>query len=430
MFSIPLIYKLGKLFFDRKVGLVSAFILSISPLHIWYSQEARGYALSIFLSMLMVYFFISIIKTNQLHLWICFIISSVIAVYANYFCFYLIIIFNALFFLRSYRHLLRRWLISLGFILIIFLPQSPYFVKKIIGIEKNFWILKPHLNALAITFENFNVGYNATPHIYFFTFIVFSLLFILGIKHWWPDKRNEVISLSSFLFIPIVLTYLISQKTSIYLDRQLMLFSPFYYIIIASGLAKIEARIIKIAVYLSVTLPILFCLNNYFSYRMPLPEYHHVGAHVKKPVKPAADYITNRFKEGDIMGYSDPSSINLFYYLWEEIPEERLDISAFIIKSKLGLYWSSCNGRYFLKSTKLRHVVLLDQEESCKRFQERSFKRLWLISSSWSRDGVLDMHSQAVREWLRAHYLTLDSREFDGIFVDLYGKRNFSIDSN
>ena len=86
--SIPLAYKIGRLFFDRRVGLASALILAISPMHIWYSQEARGYCLSTFLTMLMAYFFFSAVKKNRLCLWVGFILSSGAAVYTNYFCFY------------------------------------------------------------------------------------------------------------------------------------------------------------------------------------------------------------------------------------------------------------------------------------------------------------------------------------------------------
>jgi len=97
-------------------------------------------------------------------------------------------------------------------------------------------------------------------------------------------KREELIPLILFVFIPIIFTYLISQKIPIYLDRQLMLFSPFYYIIIAAGLARLKLPIIKTAAYLFIIVPILFCLYNYFSYRMPLPQYHHIGVHVKNPL--------------------------------------------------------------------------------------------------------------------------------------------------
>ena len=427
--SIPLIYKLGKLFFNERVGLISAFILSISPIHIWYSQEARGYSLSTFLVMSIVYFYIAAVERNKLHLWIGFIVSSILAVYSNYFCFYIIISTGALIFLKNYRYLLKRWLESFCFILIAFLPQLPNLLKQSISIEENFWIPRPHLSSIVTTLENFNVGYNATAGIHFFTFILFSSLLLLGIQRWWQEKRKELISLISFLFIPIIFTFLISQKMPIYLDRQLMLFSPFYYIIVAAGLEKIELRVVKIIVYLSMLLAVLLCLHNYFSYRIPLSQRHHVGVYVKKPVKPAADYIDKRFAKGDIIGFSEPSSFALSYYIRELINREKIEVFSFVIKSKLGPYWRGIGERerygiYFKGGMPFRDrqisVVILDEKVSSKKFEGYNFKRLWLISSSWARDGILDLHAQSVREWMRIHYSILESREFDGIFVDLY----------
>lgn len=49
--SIPLMYALAAFFAGPAVGLASAGLLTISPLHLAYSQELRPYALSIFLSM-------------------------------------------------------------------------------------------------------------------------------------------------------------------------------------------------------------------------------------------------------------------------------------------------------------------------------------------------------------------------------------------
>ena len=43
--AIPLIALLGTCIGNRRVGLIGAAIASVHPLHIYYSQEARGYAL-------------------------------------------------------------------------------------------------------------------------------------------------------------------------------------------------------------------------------------------------------------------------------------------------------------------------------------------------------------------------------------------------
>lgn len=434
--SIPLIYKLGKLFFNARVGLISSFILSVSPIHIWYSQEARGYCLSTFLVMLVVYLFSLAAEKNRLNLWIGFIVSSTLAVYSNYSCIYAIIIISVFVFQKKYRCLLKKWLATLCFISIAFLPQLPNLIKSLVRIENNYWIPKPHLSSIVTTLENFNVGYNATPGIYFLSFMVFSSLFLFGIWRWWQEKSKVLIFLISLLLAPIIFTFLISQVIPVYLDRQLMLFSPFYYIIISSGLCKIKIRIIKAFVYLFISVVTAICIYNYFSYYMPAGLSHHTGVNVKRPVKPAADYINERFIEGDVVGFSGPSSVALSYYLRELILKKKIEVFSFVIKAGLEGFWKRLGeekryGIYFsegrvgipFRNNRGISVVILDEEISRKKFEKNNFKRLWLISSSWARDGILGPHEYTIGQWMRIYYSILDSKEFDGIFIGLYTKK-------
>ena len=194
--SILLIYRLGKLLFDKKTGLASAFILSVSPMHIWYSQEARGFSLSVSLVMLIVYTFILALKKNRVYLWTGFVISSILALYTNYFSFFIIILVGILFLSKSYRPLLRHYLASLCLISVALLPLIPIFFQQISSLQSGFWILKPKLMSIVITFKNFNVGYNATRFISSLTFIIFSLLFIQGITlHFCDAHQKKQVSL-------------------------------------------------------------------------------------------------------------------------------------------------------------------------------------------------------------------------------------------
>ena len=43
--TIPLVYALGRTIRDHRLGIVSALLFAISPFQVWYSQEARAYAL-------------------------------------------------------------------------------------------------------------------------------------------------------------------------------------------------------------------------------------------------------------------------------------------------------------------------------------------------------------------------------------------------
>src|SRR3989304_6888944 len=56
--SIPLFYFLGKKFYGEKVGILSALFLSLSPFHIYYSQEIRMYSSGLFLAGLQLWIFL------------------------------------------------------------------------------------------------------------------------------------------------------------------------------------------------------------------------------------------------------------------------------------------------------------------------------------------------------------------------------------
>ncbi len=47
--TVPLFYVLGRRLFGRSVGLLASLLLALSPLAVWYSQEAKAYALALLL---------------------------------------------------------------------------------------------------------------------------------------------------------------------------------------------------------------------------------------------------------------------------------------------------------------------------------------------------------------------------------------------
>jgi mannosyltransferase len=55
--TVPVGYLLGRQLADRRAGLVLAALIAVNPMLIWYSQEARSYALLVFFSALSLLFF-------------------------------------------------------------------------------------------------------------------------------------------------------------------------------------------------------------------------------------------------------------------------------------------------------------------------------------------------------------------------------------
>jgi uncharacterized membrane protein len=53
--SIPLLFVVVRRWLDERIALFAAAVMTISPFHVWYSQEARPYALLLFLSLVALY---------------------------------------------------------------------------------------------------------------------------------------------------------------------------------------------------------------------------------------------------------------------------------------------------------------------------------------------------------------------------------------
>jgi uncharacterized membrane protein len=85
--SVLLTYWMGKRLFDPAVGLCAAFLLAISPMHIFYSQEARFYSLFTCLSIIMVLLFEYARQWQSLGGWIIFAFAALAASYSHYYAF-------------------------------------------------------------------------------------------------------------------------------------------------------------------------------------------------------------------------------------------------------------------------------------------------------------------------------------------------------
>ena len=85
--SILLAYKLGQTLWTRGVGLIGAFLLAVNAYHIGYSQEARHYALMVFLALLSLIFLLRAFQKNGIAPWIGFILCTSLSLYNHHFAF-------------------------------------------------------------------------------------------------------------------------------------------------------------------------------------------------------------------------------------------------------------------------------------------------------------------------------------------------------
>jgi uncharacterized membrane protein len=122
--TVPLAYCIGAELSNRRAGLITAALVAVSPMLIWYSQEARSYALLVFFGAASLLFFTRALRTRSgrdLALWA---LASALALCSHYFAFFAIGI-ESLWLLIALRSRWRVMLPAIGAVALVGLALIP-----------------------------------------------------------------------------------------------------------------------------------------------------------------------------------------------------------------------------------------------------------------------------------------------------------------
>jgi len=82
---IPVIYLMGRDLFDKNTGIIAAALMSVSPFHIFYSQEARAYSLALLFLSVAFLFFLRAYRSNDMKSWLLFGVFSALAFWSHFY---------------------------------------------------------------------------------------------------------------------------------------------------------------------------------------------------------------------------------------------------------------------------------------------------------------------------------------------------------
>ena len=357
IFSILLMYKIGKLYFGKaKEGLIGAFLLSISTMHIQHSQEARYYSLTTFLSLFTFFLLYKAVKEKDKKLWVLTIFSTILAVLSHYYMIFIllieimflgfIVIKNPNSFILNVKKIGKKklFLLLLGLIcaFIFLLPLIQNILSQFqtgsgFAGQATFGI--PPESFFQDLFSYFSFGFSFS----YFSFLagtlvatIFLSMFLLflstGLIASIREKSEQTILLVLWIFLPTVIIFFLSVSlNSALIDAKYLIFIvPGYLMCISRGISSISSNLLKYYykfVYnlssiplfekrrLGINIGIIIIIIGVFigASVIPLQEYY------KSPVedwKTAADYLENNSQPGDAI-LIQPSYIEqclLYYY--------------------------------------------------------------------------------------------------------------------
>jgi hypothetical protein len=88
--TVPVLYALGRRLFSRAAGLVSAFLLVISPFALGYAQEARAYALLALLATLSLLLLLMALARQKWSWWIAYALTTSMLLYTHFFALFVV----------------------------------------------------------------------------------------------------------------------------------------------------------------------------------------------------------------------------------------------------------------------------------------------------------------------------------------------------
>lgn len=247
--------------------LIASLFLATSPLHVYYSQEARMYSMAAFFAAASIYFFINTLKSEDTKTWISYSISQVGMVFSDYMPIFLLPVFWLIAYnMRRKRIWIKRFLTSQIPLLILGFLWAPTFFEQS---AKGKWLLQtlPAWKSVAggasikqavlvgMKFVLGRISFSPKPMYYVLVLLASVPFFILFTKAVRIKKSNKETIVILWLFVPLVFGFVASFLFPAFIYFRYIYILPAFYLTSIIGLSRIKKQAVTktlIALILSV----------------------------------------------------------------------------------------------------------------------------------------------------------------------------------
>lgn len=295
--SIPAIYAVGKLMFNKKAGLLAALILAVSVFHIRYSQEARGYTLMVLLTLVSFYSLLRMTGSRKRVYGVLYVLCNVLLMYTHYYGALVVVSQNIFYFTLFLRDRkageidIRRWLTLQAVTGLLFLPGFLLWAKVTLSIQSGFWVPEPTLGSVAGYFTEY-----AGSGLVLIIFVIFALLSVASFRNIKDSRRlknfiqgfdgfPESLGISSgsvmyllilWLLVPILVPFIISiASTPVLVFRYTICASLAFYLLVAKGISNLANNRLVLAVSAVIVVLSLINVDKLYE-RIDRPQWREV----------------------------------------------------------------------------------------------------------------------------------------------------------
>jgi uncharacterized membrane protein len=308
-----MMYVVGKLGYNKRIGLYSTLIFTLSPFMNWYGNEIRMYSLFVFICLANQYFFIKLFKYKEdKTAWAGFALTAAFGIYTHYF-FFLILATDALFYFLNRKlfskDALKKFIIIASGLFLLILPWIVYvlILGKATNAEPN--LILPTTVNLFNTFSQFLFGFQ-TDHLNTILVSLWPITILLG---FFALRKNQRVTPSTFYFIscfliPNAIAFFVSFVFEpIYLTRYLIFTMPSMYFLLSWLFSRYRpwlGDLCRIILIITMLLTMIY-------------EAVNVATPVKEDYRDVSNYLTFNANTTDVIVVSAPFTIYPISYYYK-----------------------------------------------------------------------------------------------------------------
>ncbi len=393
--SVPLIYVLGRRLFGARAGAIAALLLASHAFLIRYAQEARGYALLLFLVVFSSYFLVKAVDEGSWGGWVGHGITMGLAIHAHFFAalVYLAhLISAALAGKKAGRG--KGLLLSTAIIIVFLVPIA--LLQPLTGSQTHG--VPPLTFGLFYRFFIRIAGGGRSLLLLYLIFSVLALVFMV-----WPRaertssrERWHYLFLLTWTAVPVAAAAVFSLLvTPMFVERYLIISLPPLVLLAGAGIARVRPRWL----YVPILLLFLGGSARYLN--------HWYGQTVKADWRGATAYVLSQAHPGDgTLLFVSTGQFCFEYY--------RSKQSGTTYPTLVGLSTETRIGR----KLEVQHV---DPQRLASL--PATYGRIWLLLNHGT---ALPSDLAQLLDHLDNHYVLQSEREFPSITVRLYQKSALS----
>jgi 4-amino-4-deoxy-L-arabinose transferase-like glycosyltransferase len=391
--TVPILYLASEKLSGPRNGLVAALLLSLNAFFLHYAQEARGYSLLLFCSVLATYLFIRLAETPSDNRVRCaYILVGALSVYVHFFAALVLLAhFCTLPFLPADGGRDRKILAAYFVVGLLVLPIVYFILTKDLG--QIDWIRKPTLGAWKGLFRELSgnaadKGYN--KELYLAAGCVAACCAAAAV---FRSGRSVEAWRYALMFsvagVPPLVTFAVSFHKPIFQEKYLIVMLPGLVMIAAAGISSVRNRLLFAAV---------LCL---FAASSTVAVFRGYYPRTKENYRDAVSYVVSASRPGDgIIVHDQDTILPVGYYLDRYTPGgTRLDC---VYPAPLGQY------------DYLKTYPTFTEAAACAL--KEKYGGMWLFLRNY-RGGEIDPDTARVVSALSGCYARSDRRNFGNLAV-------------